>query len=227
MNKAIIIASIALSSLAFAPSAFAAGQIDSNLHYGMSSDAVKSLQQFLSNKGYFNGPETGNFLNITESAVKAFQFANNIPATGYVGPLTLTAINSTVGQSNGGTSSFAFVNAPSGTIDAGQTQNITWTSNGNAPANVDVNLIKQVSSNPASYVEVRTIASGKPNNGSATWVPAPTDVGAGLSVEIGCAPSANACQAADNTGASLAVIDDGRYANTASAYQSIESAMNK
>ena len=223
MNKAIIIATIAISGFAIAPSAFAAGQLNSYLHYGQSNSDVKSLQQFLGQKGYFNGPQTGNFLNMTESAVKNYQTANDIPSTGYVGPLTIASINS----SSAPKSTLAFVNAPSGTIDAGQTQTVTWTSNGAAPSGVSVNLIKKVSDNPAQYVLVRTVAANKSNDGSATWVPAATDVGTGLSVEVGCAPTANACTAAENTEASLAVVNDGRYTNTASAYESIESLMNK
>ena len=223
MNKAIITASIALSCLAFAPSAFAAGHFNNYLGYGSSNSDVKSLQQFLNAGGYFNGPETGNFLNMTESAVKAYQAAVGIPSTGYVGPLTIAALNSAAASK----ASLALVNAPSGTIDAGQTQTVTWTSNGAAPATVNVNLIKKVSDNPARYVLVRTIAQNKSNNGSATWVPAATDTGSGLSVEVACTHSANACQAAENTGVSLAVVNDGRYANTASAYEAIESAMNK
>lgn len=224
MNKAIIIASVALSGLAFAPSALAAGQFNSYLHYGMSSNQVKSLQQYLGQKGYFKGPQTGNFLGMTQSAVKSYQAANGIPATGYVGPLTVAALNS---SATGPSTSLSFVSAPVGSVDAGQAQKVAWTSKGPAPASVSVNLIKKVSDNPARYALVRTVAAAKANNGSATWVPAPTDVGTGLSIEVGCVASANACTAAENTSAPLAVVNDGRYANTASAYQSIESFLNQ
>lgn len=65
-----------------------------NLSYGMESDDVKELQSVLAIKGYFSGTISGYFGWQTEEAVKAFQAANNLSATGYVGPLTRELLNS-------------------------------------------------------------------------------------------------------------------------------------
>lgn len=68
--------------------------IDTNLSYGAHNQQVTELQEFLIDKGYLQGQSTGNFYSLTLKAVKAFQTANNIPSTGYVGVLTRTEINS-------------------------------------------------------------------------------------------------------------------------------------
>ena len=118
------------------------------------------------------------------------------------------------------------VSSGAGPIEVGQIQSIDWTA-GNYPAQtVNVNLIRKVSDNPARYVLVRRIALKTQNDGSATWVPASTDVGSGLSIEVGCTLSADACHAADSYSA-LAVVDTGRFANTASAYLAIENWNNR
>jgi len=58
-----------------------------NLKYGMRSNDVKLLQEKLGviNTGYF-GP-------LTLAAVKNFQAANGVPATGFVGELTRAQLN--------------------------------------------------------------------------------------------------------------------------------------
>lgn len=60
---------------------------------GASTD-VDALQRFLSNKGYFDASAigTGHFGPLTLQAVKKFQAAEGVPATGFVGPLTRAAI---------------------------------------------------------------------------------------------------------------------------------------
>lgn len=69
------------------------------------SDDVKVLQQALKDKGYYTAQVTGTFGAKTESAVKLFQKANNIPTTGVVGPMTKKALigggNSVSGGSQG------------------------------------------------------------------------------------------------------------------------------
>ncbi len=69
-----------------------------NLYYGLYKNVkVRCLQQFLKDQGaeiYPEGLVTGNFLNLTLSAVKRFQKKYGIPTTGYVGPLTRAKINS-------------------------------------------------------------------------------------------------------------------------------------
>lgn len=64
------------------------------LSFGMSSDAVKELQERLRKEGFFTYPtSTGYFGPITLAAVKAYQTAHGIPSTGFVGPLTIAELN--------------------------------------------------------------------------------------------------------------------------------------
>jgi hypothetical protein len=81
-----ILGAILVPSLSFA-------SIDSNLRYGSRGQKVTELQEFLIDKGFLQGTATGNFYSLTLKAVKAFQSANNISPTGYVGLLTRTEIN--------------------------------------------------------------------------------------------------------------------------------------
>ena len=60
---------------------------------------ISTLQDFLQTKGYLNNEPTGYFGLLTLSAVKNFQSANGISATGYVGPTTRAKIkNLTCGE---------------------------------------------------------------------------------------------------------------------------------
>jgi len=71
-------------------------QIASNLSVGMTGNQVSCLQTFLKNQGvdiYPSGLITGNFGNLTKTAVIKFQEKYSIPKTGYVGILTRTKIN--------------------------------------------------------------------------------------------------------------------------------------
>lgn len=62
---------------------------------GMSSPEIKQLQQSLKEKGFFTYPQaTGYFGAITEEAVKAFQRAMNLPATGIVDDATYAKLKS-------------------------------------------------------------------------------------------------------------------------------------
>ncbi|AOL35823.1 MULTISPECIES: peptidoglycan-binding protein [Geobacillus] len=62
---------------------------------GMSSPEIKQLQQRLKEKGFFTYPQaTGYFGAITEEAVKAFQRAMNLPATGIVDDATYAKLKS-------------------------------------------------------------------------------------------------------------------------------------
>lgn len=64
------------------------------LKLGQTSEEVLQLQSKLKNLGYFSYPKlTGYFGAVTETAVKAFQNANNIDQFGYVGPATRAALN--------------------------------------------------------------------------------------------------------------------------------------
>lgn len=68
--------------------------LSSDIVYGMDTEEVKVLQQYLMEKGYLHTKEpTGYFGSLTKDAVIKFQIKNNIsPAVGYVGPITRAKI---------------------------------------------------------------------------------------------------------------------------------------
>ncbi|HVU06678.1 MAG TPA: peptidoglycan-binding protein [Candidatus Paceibacterota bacterium] len=63
-----------------------------NLAYHDQGDAVKSLQTILASKGFLTATPNGVFGPATLAALKAFQKANGVPATGFYGPLTRAAM---------------------------------------------------------------------------------------------------------------------------------------
>lgn len=71
--------------------------LERNLYLGMSNNSdVQCLQNFLKNQGadiYPEGLVTGNFGNLTKTAVIKFQAKYGIAQTGFVGPLTRAKIN--------------------------------------------------------------------------------------------------------------------------------------
>jgi peptidoglycan hydrolase-like protein with peptidoglycan-binding domain len=68
---------------------------------GAQGSNVTNLQTWLTDKGYYSGPITGYYGSLTQAGVEKFQTADGISATGYVGPLTLAALNSMAGVSTG------------------------------------------------------------------------------------------------------------------------------
>ena len=71
------------------------------LVYGTMSEAVRTMQENLKALGYYNGDITGNFGEITEGGVMAFQEANGLTVNGFAGEETLAVIESKV-QTLGG-----------------------------------------------------------------------------------------------------------------------------
>jgi spore germination protein YaaH len=63
-----------------------------DLSFGSTGTQVTKLQTFLKAQGYLTAPLVPNFGNATLTAVRAFQGAQGISATGTVGPLTRAAI---------------------------------------------------------------------------------------------------------------------------------------
>jgi peptidoglycan hydrolase-like protein with peptidoglycan-binding domain len=65
-----------------------------NLSLGMQNTDVTELQKKLRALGYFTFPtDTGYFGPVTREAVMSYQAANNLPITGFVGPLTRGILN--------------------------------------------------------------------------------------------------------------------------------------
>ncbi len=93
------------------------------LSYGDKSDAVKALQQQLINIGYLAaGNADGSYGNLTTNAVKAFQSAKGLSATGVATPATQAAIFNT------------------SVISTGSTQALDWFSTGYALINKNPNI---------------------------------------------------------------------------------------
>ena len=70
-----------------------------DLYYGLKNSAdVSSIQQFLTDEGYYGGPITGNFMSLTKQAVQKYQSSNGVSPTGYIGAKTRAVIN---GKING------------------------------------------------------------------------------------------------------------------------------
>ena len=64
-----------------------------SLSVGMSGAQVTALQQRLVADGFYAGPITGYYGTLTGVAVKEFQTAHGLAATGNVGPMTRAALN--------------------------------------------------------------------------------------------------------------------------------------
>jgi len=121
--------------------------LSSDIGYGMAdngtNDQILLLQRYLSSAGYLSATPTGYFGSATVAAVKAFQIANRVSGTGYVGPLTRAALNrlacaatiktqttpAVVSPVSSAVSSSAITSPTAGqTLTTGQTFNITWNS---------------------------------------------------------------------------------------------------
>ncbi len=95
------IALFALVTLFSVPS-FASAQTASctftkDLKFGSKGADVTKLQAFLKSQGYFKAASVANYGNATLAAVRAFQKANGISATGTVGPQTRAKIKALCG----------------------------------------------------------------------------------------------------------------------------------
>lgn len=112
--------------------------------------------------------------------------------------------------------------SPAGTtVEVGQRQNVEWLSDNYSAPTVVINIIRKVSESPISYELVRTVSAGTSNDGLALWIPTLLEAGDDIYVEVGCTLSSQACTASQSVSA-LAVVDSGRYSNTASVYEAME-----
>jgi len=74
---------------------FVFADVTSNLKFGMRNEQVLELQSFLIDNGYISKEsKTGYFGAKTLIGVKKYQIAYKLPSTGYVGPMTRLAMNS-------------------------------------------------------------------------------------------------------------------------------------
>lgn len=219
----IFLAAAVVIGLSVTITAQAATNFNKDLSFGMKNSAdVKSLQQFLSQEGHFKGEATGNYFNVTAEAVKSFQKSNKINPTGYFGPMTRAAVNSKSADAL-----LSLTSHKGGeTIEVGNKQALKWTASNYSSTDVKVNVIKKVSSNPNRYELVRSVSDKTVNDGVATWIPAKSDIGNNIFVEIGCKDSKVTCRSAI-TSSSLAVINSNKYMNTASAFSALEKEDNK
>jgi hypothetical protein len=71
--------------------------ITNNLKVGDESNQVILAQEKLKGKGFFDGPITGFFGELTKKAVATFQLANGLEAVGEIGPKTRNLLNSLFG----------------------------------------------------------------------------------------------------------------------------------
>src|SRR3989344_5472068 len=72
--------------------------LTSNLSVGSTGSQVSELQAYLAldSSIYPEGIVSGTFGTLTEAAVKRFQAKYGIPATGFVGPLTRSKLNTLI-----------------------------------------------------------------------------------------------------------------------------------
>lgn len=87
------------------------------LTIGASGDTVNQIQSRLTTLGFYSGPITGYYGELTEEAVRRFQGANGLSVDGVVGPATLAAIQQT-GQ--GQSSSASTPNPNDGLLEQGE-----------------------------------------------------------------------------------------------------------
>ena len=121
---------------------------------------------------------------------------------------------------------------PSGvSLEVGVPQTIKWASSDYpVKAGVNINLLRQVSSNPNRFDFVKIIKKDAKNDGEEIWIPAIGDSGNNLVIQVSCSQSfvfPEGCSSA-NVSDHLAVVDKiNRQSYTASAISSINEIIKK
>jgi hypothetical protein len=115
-------------------------------------------------------------------------------------------------------------------IEVGVPQTIRWTSSDYpSKAGVNINLLRQVSSNPNKFEFVKTIKKDTPNDGQEVWTPAVGDNGNNLVIQVSCSSSfvfPDGCSSSNGV-AHLSVINKAtRQSATASIISSIGETLN-
>ena len=116
-------------------------------------------------------------------------------------------------------------------IEVGVPQTIRWTSSDYpAGVGVNINLLRQVSSDPSNFEFVKTIKKDTPNDGEEVWTPAVGDNGNNLVIQVSCSSSfvfTDGCSSS-NGSAHLSVVDKAiRQSYTASIISSINETFSK
>ena len=130
------------------------------------------------------------------------------------------------------TASITTISPASGTaIQAGVPQTIRWTSSDYpAGAGVNINILRQVSTDPSKFEFVKAIKKETPNDGEEVWTPSASDVGNNLVIQVSCSSSfvfPEGCSSS-NGSAQLSVVDKAiRQSYTASIISSINEILNK
>ena len=77
------------------PITVSALSFNDDLYFGLQENKdVTRLQEFLTERGFYNGPITGNFISLTSTAAKKFQSSFSItPISGYFGPKSKVVAN--------------------------------------------------------------------------------------------------------------------------------------
>lgn len=95
-------------------------------------------------------------------------------------------------------------------IEVGVPQTIKWTSSDYPDgAGVNINLMRQVSTNPNKFEFIKTIKKDTPNDGQEVWNPVNGDKGSNLIIQVSCSSSfvfPDGCLSS-NGNAQLSVID--------------------
>lgn len=123
------------------------------------------------------------------------------------------------------------ISPTSGTaIQAEIPQAIRWISSDYpVEAGVDINLLRQVSSNPSKFEFVKTIKKDTPNDGQEVWTPSAGDTGNNLVIQVSCSSSYVFPEGCSSGGGivRLSVVDKAkRQSYTASIVSSINETLN-
>ncbi len=106
--------SVPSSSTASSPSS------SGGLTTGSSGDAVNQVQSRLTALGFYDGPITGYYGDMTEAAVRRFQAASGLTADGVVGSATLAALQRTPQSSSSTPSSTRTPDPDDGLLEQGE-----------------------------------------------------------------------------------------------------------
>ncbi len=170
MNKTNYLKVAIVSAILLLP-VFSSAQVvsfDMSLGFGRNNPKaeVMELQQFSFELGFLKVNPTGNYLNLTVAAVKAFQSSQGIESTGFFGPLSRAAANRVVLSRIPSVSPIKGANLIA-SVAVYNTKEVNWQTNDYpSGAGVNINLLRKTSDNPIEYVLIRQIAKDTPNDGS-------------------------------------------------------------